>query len=98
MNAPAVATARPSRLIGVTWTPPWAQLRMPQPITVPPIPMASVAMAPPGSRPGMIALARSPTTVPNPIHTSTVFAHAWACSIKAVVSIASCLPRGNLAQ
>ena len=45
-----------------------------QAINVPAIPISTVAMAPPGSRPGIIALAASPTTVPNPIQVSARFA------------------------
>src|SRR4051812_5302885 len=50
---------------------------MPQPITVPPMPIISVATVPPGSRPGIIALANKPTSVPKPTHTSTSLAADW---------------------
>ena len=41
--------------------------RLAHPIKVPAIPISTVAIAPPGSRPGITALAAKPTTVPNPI-------------------------------
>ena len=59
-----MATAKPIGLSGVTRMPSVIYISAPQPMTLPPIPIASVATAPPGSRPGMMALASSPTTVP----------------------------------
>src|SRR5581483_10644583 len=56
---------------------------------VPAMPMARVATAPPGSRPGMTALANRPTSVPKPTQTRTKFAMFWSCSRKAWFSMVS---------
>ena len=47
---------------------------------VPPTPIANVATAPPGSRPGMMALAISPTRVPKPTQTRMSLAHCCAAA------------------
>ncbi len=74
-----MATIIPSGLTGVTRGPVENSDHAPHPIMTPPMPMANVVRAPPGSRPGIMALANSPTSVPNPIHTSTSFTHWAAC-------------------
>ena len=70
MKAPAVATTNPTGLTGVMRAPSQKNISSPQPIKLPPMPISMVPMAPPGSRPGMTALAASPTNVPNPTQTS----------------------------
>src|SRR5262245_36693052 len=57
----------------------------PHPITVPTIPKSSVTIEPPGSRPGMIALAASPTTVPKPIQVSTSCTQCCASPVSSSV-------------
>src|SRR5580704_10401279 len=49
----------------------------PQPSTDPTIPIRVVPRAPPGSRPGMMALAARPTSVPKPTHSKTSWAACW---------------------
>ena len=48
IKAPPVATANPMGLMGVTRWPSTRKLSVPQPMIVPPMPIAIVAIAPPG--------------------------------------------------
>ena len=54
------------------------KINTPQPITLPAMPINVVAIAPPGSRPGITAFAHSPTIVPNPTHSR----NSWAAALK----------------
>src|SRR5436190_3304150 len=91
IKAPPVATQNPAGLIGVIRVFPCEKNdSTPQPMTVPPIPMASVATAPPGSLPGMMAFASSPVSVPNPTHSRMTLAQSVSCCINSGESGMGC--------
>src|SRR5678815_1028939 len=90
-KAPPVATQKPAGLIGVINVFPCEKNdSTPQPMTVPPIPMASVATAPPGSLPGMMAFASRPVSVPKPTHSRMILAQSVICCINSGESGMGC--------
>ncbi len=75
-------TRKPIGLIGETRWPPVQYISTLHPMNVPAMPISKVAMAPPGSRPGMMALANRPTTVPNPTQVRPWWIHSCAVTEK----------------
>ena len=73
MKAPSVAAMKPLPLIGSISASRQKNKTVPQPITLPAMPISIVLTAPPGSRPGIIAFAANPVSVPNPTQRSSSF-------------------------
>src|SRR5579863_7543722 len=96
MKAPPVPAAKPAELIGVIRYPWQKKAITPQPRTEPTIPISVVPNAPPGSLPGMMALAANPTSVPKPTHKRT----SWAafCRIRLNWGVAGIRHLGGAVQ